>query len=1196
MKKKLLIVLLAVISALACAIGVTSCSTKPSDNSGNGDTTCAHNYEYTPLDKSQHTYVCTKCGDSGSESHSFNSNNVCRKCGEVKDGGTSSQNKKSVSLNPNGGTLNRSEEIQTQEFEVGKLMTGLPTPTRDGYTFVCWEDVLGQEYTLASVMPNTTLQLKAKWEKKISFYDDNYIYLKPASRGCKDNSIKLLYDNIDEYVYVELTSDDLGGVSNVGKNNNFTLRTLDGMEYKVKSGYTWAWYQGDFDTPNGAQRFTLNYGSNIQLVTVSDNAGVVVRIYLLDIYVKHDYYISLYKNVFEKEPYTKVRVIENERFSAETKATSVANFEFDQRVYLNTSTGTYEPFVYSTAITKDWDLYQTYKPVTIEAELNGGTLDGELTVTPYTQYFTLQSAEKEDCDFLGWQDEKGKYITNVEGYSGTNYISLEYNPKKLTAVFETKKFYYTFENDTLKTFKTVPVVTYTDKSMTEILDITYVPYDTDCVLPEKTPDSGKEVFREWHHYAKDKDKNFYHNLALFDFNQKITAPVALTPDLIAYFDNTSVPLNTEKTFTSRGDYSAFLPVAAHYDMQIETTGSVELTVKKYGAQSSDKNYTAYVGTPLTIGLDYYKYNYGSNVRTTGYITFSVTSLSGSFTVKLVGKTAATNGNPLTTNANNTVAIGEEFTVSPAKPGYTFIGWYNSETALLKELNHITMPNEEITYKAKWVKLTLVTDSTKGSVSVLNETYVAGQEITITATPNPCYLFIGWYDGEKMLSKEQSYKLEMPLENKSYTAKWVFDEEGLSNFNYTFTSTSCAITGVKDKSITAIVVPNYVTSISNGAFAGCSSLESITLPFVGDSAKTGTDTYQYPFGYIFGINSFSGGMAITQSYFGNSTSSTTSTKYYIPSTLKSVTITGGKILYGAFYNCSDLTSIILSDSVTYISSYAFYNCSGLTGISIPNNVTGIGEKAFDGCSGIIQNANGISYVDKWIIGCDTSVTSVSLRPNIKGIGNRAFYNCSELTSITIPDSVTSIGVFAFNGCSGLTSITIPGSVTNIGVGAFQGCSGLKSVTIPDSVTSIGGFAFYDCSGLTSITISNSVTNINGSAFSGCRGLTSITIPDGVTSVGDYAFDGCSGLTSITIPDSVTSIGACAFRDCRGLTRITIPNSVTNIDGAAFSGCRRLTSITFNGTKAQWDAIKKGNAWNNQTGNYTIYCIDGNIYES
>ncbi len=134
------------------------------------------------------------------------------------------------------------------------------------------------------------------------------------------------------------------------------------------------------------------------------------------------------------------------------------------------------------------------------------------------------------------------------------------------------------------------------------------------------------------------------------------------------------------------------------------------------------------------------------------------------------------------------------------------------------------------------------------------------------------------------------------------------------------------------SLESVTIGEGVTSIGSSAFWGCSSLESITLPFVGGSIKTSTDIYQYPFGYIFGTSSYTGGVATTQYYYGSSTSSTTSSTYYIPSSLKTVTITGGNILYGAFYNCSSLTSVTIGEGVTSIDSSAFYYCSSLTDIT------------------------------------------------------------------------------------------------------------------------------------------------------------------------------------------------------------------------------------------------------------------------
>ena len=458
----------------------------------------------------------------------------------------------------------------------------------------------------------------------------------------------------------------------------------------------------------------------------------------------------------------------------------------------------------------------------------------------------------------------------------------------------------------------------------------------------------------------------------------------------------------------------------------------------------------------------------------------------------------------------------------------------------------------------------------------------GSEIDSVATEYLGCGFLGWYNGEELLSTAREYTFTIET---NVTAKFKIKDE-MSNFNFNSSVDTCNITGLKDKTVSKIIVPDYVTSIGGSAFSDCSGLTSVTIP---DSVTSIGDC---AFWYCSGLASITIGSGVTS--IGSSAFRDCSglTSVTIPDSVTSIgsgafldcsrltsviwnaenCTTEGSYWCPIFSNCSLLTKVTIGENVKMIPDYAFYGCSGLTSVTIPNSVTSIGDSAFRGCSGL---------------------TSVTISGSVTSIGDSAFFGCSGLTSVTIPNSVTSIGDGAFYGCSRLTSVTIPDSVTSIGNSAFGDCSGLTSVTIPDSVTSIGGYAFSECSGLTSVTIPDSVTSIGELAFSGCSGLTSITIPDSVTSIGDGAFGGCSGIESLVVTtgnkkyhsannciietetkkliigcknsviptdDGVTSIGYQAFYYCSGLTSVTIPNSVTSIGDGAFYGCSGLTSVT------------------------------------
>ena len=202
-------------------------------------------------------------------------------------------------------------------------------------------------------------------------------------------------------------------------------------------------------------------------------------------------------------------------------------------------------------------------------------------------------------------------------------------------------------------------------------------------------------------------------------------------------------------------------------------------------------------------------------------------------------------------------------------------------------------------------------------------------------------------------------------------------------------------------------------------------------------------------------------------------------------------------------------------------------------------------------------------------------------------------------IQVPNSyndlpITAIGDDAF-ASSEIISVTLPSSITIIGENAFFD-DDLIYINLPENLTSIGAWAFAGCR-FTSINIPAGVTYIGSGAFMDCSALTAVNIPTNITTIEAEAFESCMSLTTITIPNAVTFIGECAFEGCRALTSITIPNSVTQFGLGAFQNCSSLTSIIFEGTIDEWNSILKEEAedwlWDDNTGNYTIHCTDGDI---
>jgi hypothetical protein len=375
------------------------------------------------------------------------------------------------------------------------------------------------------------------------------------------------------------------------------------------------------------------------------------------------------------------------------------------------------------------------------------------------------------------------------------------------------------------------------------------------------------------------------------------------------------------------------------------------------------------------------------------------------------------------------------------------------------------------------------------------------------------------------------------------------------------------------------IPSNVESIGLGAFNGCSLVESITIPFVGKSANATLN--EALFGYIFGSDIYSGCTAVLQNF-----DLYEYVVYTLPTSLRSIATTQTtSIPFGAFSGIRYITSITISDSVTYISDYAFYDCRQLSRLNsevdgvfnLPNNLIYIGSLALSYCYELlsIYFPSSVEEIGTGLFEISYNLTTVSLPENLHhlpadiftfcenlvnielpegllSIGYRAFYQCSSLTSINIPSSVTSIGELSFSRCTSLTSINsdtpftfnIPTSVESIGLGAFRGCSLVQSITLPFVGRSANatleeglfGYIFGDFYYTDSTAINQYYNDVEFETYYIPDSLTEVIII-GFGTISFGAFSNCTTIESIIISDGVSIIEQLAFLNCDSLTIYT-----------------------------------------------------------
>lgn len=312
-----------------------------------------------------------------------------------------------------------------------------------------------------------------------------------------------------------------------------------------------------------------------------------------------------------------------------------------------------------------------------------------------------------------------------------------------------------------------------------------------------------------------------------------------------------------------------------------------------------------------------------------------------------------------------------------------------------------------------------------------------------------------------------------------------------------------------------------------------------------------------------------------SYSGNKTCLT------IPQTVNGITV---KSIGENAFSDSEITEIILPDTVTLIYNEAFSNCKMLKTL-YSKNASVINEKAFYNCINLRnlflgeltsvgaysfynvcsnQNlVNGRTFSLKlnklFSIGegafMKSSISTVELG-NVVSFGKNAFSECSALVSVYIKN-ITSLPEGAFKGNVSLADVEIL-KLSYVPSGAFSTCENLKRVSIPDA-NFINSNAFENCSSLVEVDLKSAET-VFSNAFSGCTSLLTLDLPSmkgfEVTLYNQskpqvYLPENLETFRAINLTKTIKDM----FSNCRGIKNIYL-NSATDIAEYTFRACHNI----------------------------------------
>lgn len=388
-------------------------------------------------------------------------------------------------------------------------------------------------------------------------------------------------------------------------------------------------------------------------------------------------------------------------------------------------------------------------------------------------------------------------------------------------------------------------------------------------------------------------------------------------------------------------------------------------------------------------------------------------------------------------------------------------------------------------------------------------------------------------------------------------------------------------------------------IGENAFAGCTSLKSLTIPARFKSFDP----------VIFGDSSSIESIEVADdhetygSLDGILTNKARDTIVYCPKTRRgTLRIPAGitKIAAGAFADCNSLTAIIIPNFVTTIEAGAFENCARLTKVTFAGgnalgNALTVGANAFAGCTNLANvlfedNSNVVSFGESVFSGSER-LTSITLPKTVATLATGVFSGCVNLMYVNVEDGseyfsaqggvlfdVDKTRLMYYSPNLTATSYVLPETVKTIDADVFNGNLVLQSVTVGSQLETIGERAFYGCSSLREVIFVGTGTaplSIGDSAFENCRRLMAFILresyesekntyafPENLKTIGASAFQGASLQMvdeNYPVSEGLEEIGSNAFSET-SMWGFAIPASVKRIGESAFERSNFLMAVT------------------------------------